>query len=59
VKFIVLDFEKNITYVYTISQSDIDEIDLVDPNSEHWLKYFGHRPRRCQSMLTKNDIIIK
>tara|TARA_R110002072_G_scaffold41124_5_gene115974 strand:- start:1147 stop:1341 length:195 start_codon:yes stop_codon:yes gene_type:complete len=63
-KLIVLDFEKDITYVYTITEHDINAIDMVDPQSEDWLSYFSgienkHREVNCQWMLSKNDIIIK
>ena len=63
-KLIVLDFEKDITYVYTITEYDINALDMVDPQGEDWLSYFGgienkHREVNCQWMLSKNDIIIK
>ena len=58
-KLIVLDFSKDITYVHTITESDIHAIDIVDPQHEDWLLYFGHREINCQWMLSKNEIIIK
>ena len=58
-KLIVLDFSKGITYVYAITESDVHAIDIVDPQDEDWLLYFGHRETNCQWMLTKNEIIIK
>ena len=58
-KLVVLDFAKDITYVYTIKESDVHAIDIADPQHEDWLEYFGHREKDCQWMLTKNEIIIK
>ena len=58
-KLIVLDFQKDITYVYT-------KLDITNPNwdwddhiTEDMLIELGHRPTNCQWMLTKNEIIIK
>lgn len=52
-KLIVLDFAKDITYIYTMSTRPLDgDMDLV-------LLDLGHRPTNCQWMLTKNEIIIK
>ncbi len=52
-KLIVLDFYKDITYIYTIDERiNDDEIDSL-------LYKMGHRPSNCQWMLTNNEIIIK
>jgi len=52
-KLIVLDFYKDITYIYTMKKN----------NNEHDVDEFlvrkGHRLVNCQWMLTKNEIIIK
>ena len=53
-KFIVLDFRKNITYVYTQEQAIWAETDI-----EELLHDLGHDSSNCQWMLTKNEIIIK
>ena len=58
-KLVVLDFAKGITYVYTITESDVHTINIADPQHEDWLEYFGHREKDSQWMLTKNEIIIK
>ena len=52
-KLIVLNFFKDITYIYTIDKR-IDDTEVGD-----LLKEMGHLPSRCQWMLTKNEIIIK
>ena len=52
-KLIVLDFFKDITYIYTMSTKPLDgDMDSV-------LIDLGHRPTNCQWMLTSNEIIIK
>ncbi len=52
-KLIVLNFYKDITYIYTIDKR-IDDTEVDD-----LLKEMGHSPTHCQWMLTKNEIIIK
>jgi hypothetical protein len=52
-KLIVLDFDKNITYVYNVLENTKKE------EVENILKERGHRTHQCQWMLTKNDIITK
>ena len=52
-KLIVLNFNKNITYIYTIDRR------ISDDEIEDLLREMGHRPHHCQWMLTKNEIIIK
>ena len=52
-KLIILDFLKNIAYVYTMS------IKPLDGDMDSVLIDLGHRPDNCQWMLTKNEIIIK
>ena len=52
-KLIILDFYKHITYIYTIDKK-INNTEVDD-----LLKEMGHRPKFCQWMLTKNEIIIK
>ena len=53
-KLIVLDFRKDITYVYT-------KLDLKwdDSQTEQVLYDLGHDASNCQWMLTKNEVIIK
>ena len=52
-KLVVLDFFKDIAYIYTMSTKPLDgDMDSV-------LIDLGHRPSNCQWMLTKNEIIIK
>lgn len=53
-KLIVLDFRKNITYVYTRLDVKWD-----DSEAEEILYDLGHNSSNCQWMLTKNEIIIK
>ena len=52
-KLVVLNFNKNITYIYTINKR------ITDTEVDDLLKEMGHRPEHCQWMLTKNEIIIK
>ena len=52
-KLIVLDFYKDITYIYTIDKR------IDDTEGDYLLKEMGHSPTHCQWMLTKNEIIIK
>ena len=52
-KLIVLNFDKNITYIYTIDRR-ITDTEITDLLTE-----MGHRAEQCQWMLTKNEIIIK
>ena len=52
-KLIVLDFRKNITYIYTMSKR------ITDNEISDLLIDLGHKPNNCQWMLTKNEIIIK
>ena len=52
-KLIVLDFFKDITYIYTIDER------ISDDEVDDLLKTMGHNPQHCQWMLTKNEIIIK
>ena len=53
-KLIVLDFQKDITYVYTKL-----DIKWDDSQTEKVLYDLGHNPTNCQWMITKNEIIIK
>ena len=65
-KLIVLDFYKDITYIYTIDKI-IDNKVLTfqklkikqELEVSNLLKEMGHSPAHCQWMLTKNEIIIK
>mgnify|MGYP003112656057 CR=1 FL=1 len=52
-KLIVLDFYKDITYIYTMNENDNEH------NVDEFLVTKGHRLENCQWMLTKNEIIIK
>ena len=52
-KLIVLNFYKDITYIYTIDKR------INDTEVDNLLKEMGHRPEHCQWMLTSNEIIIK
>ena len=52
-KLIVLDFRKNITYVYTKLNLKSD-----DSETEQMLYDLGHSPINCQWMITKNEVII-
>ena len=54
-KLVVLDFQKDITYVY----SGIEDKPNDDNYLEDILIDLGHNPTNCQWMLTKNEIIIK
>tara|TARA_R100000700_G_scaffold40108_1_gene54775 strand:- start:2177 stop:2341 length:165 start_codon:yes stop_codon:yes gene_type:complete len=53
-KLIVLDFRKNITYVYTKLNIKSD-----DSETEQILYDLGHDATNCQWMITKNEVIIK
>ena len=53
-KLIVLDFRKDITYVYTKL-----DIKWDDSQTEQVLYDLGHDVSNCQWMLTKNEVIIK
>lgn len=52
-KLIVLDFSKNITYIYGVDK------DLKNKEIETFLNEKGHGVNKCQWMLTKNEIIKK
>ena len=52
-KLIVLDFDKNIPYVYGVSE-ETQKKDL-----EKRIKEKGHRIANCQWMITKNELIVK
>jgi len=52
-KLVVLNFLKNISYIYTIDRR------ISDDEVDDLLLEMGHRPEHCQWMLTKNEIIIK
>ena len=52
-KLVVLNFYKDITYIYTIDRR------ISDDEVDDLLIEMGHRPNHCQWMLTKNEIIIK
>ena len=63
-KLIVLDFQKDISYVYTLNPTSstagyIGKNVLDYDNPEEVLYSLGHNPTNCQWMLTKNEIIIK
>jgi|TARA_R100001530_G_scaffold54538_1_gene40205 hypothetical protein len=53
-KLVVLDFRKDITYIYT----KLDIKGIID-QTEQILYDLGHDASNCQWMLTKNEIIIK
>jgi len=50
-KLIVLDFGKNISYIYSVPD------DTQKKDIETKIKEKGHTPTKCQWMLTKNKII--
>lgn len=52
-KLIVLDFDKEKTYVYTI------KLKVTKKSVEEVLKRLGHISDNCQWMLTKHNIVIK
>lgn len=52
-KLIVLDFFKDITYMYTLDER------ILDDEVSDLLIEMGHKPSHCQWMMTHNDIIIK
>ena len=52
-KLIVLDFGKNITYVYGVPE------DTQKKDIETIIKEKGHMTSKCQWMLTKNKMILK
>jgi|TARA_R110001583_G_scaffold195314_1_gene371638 hypothetical protein len=52
-KLIVLDFGKNITYIYDVGKN------LKNEEIETFLNKKGHGVDKCQWMLTKNEIITK
>ena len=58
-KLIVLDFQKDITYVYTLGNDPIFKPKTEDNDMERLLYDLGHNPSNCQWMITKNEIIIK
>ena len=61
-KLIVLDFDKNITYIHTLNWVDPMDMILIKPiksDIDNILTNLGHRPTKCQWMLTKNEVIIK
>lgn len=52
-KLIVLDFGKNIPYVYDMPE------DTQKKDIETTIKEKGHTLSKCQWMLTKNKMIVK
>tara|TARA_R100000084_G_scaffold38499_1_gene15443 strand:- start:354 stop:548 length:195 start_codon:yes stop_codon:yes gene_type:complete len=63
-KLIVLDFLKDICYVYNLNPTNatsgyIGEHVLDYDEPERVLHDLGHNPTHCLWMLTKNEIIIK
>ena len=52
-KLIVLDFDIEKTYVYTV------KLKVTKKSLKEFLKKLGHDSDNCQWMLTKHDIIIK
>ena len=58
-KLIVLDFRKDICYVYTLGDDPLPEHKIDDNFLEKILYDLGHDASNCQWMLTKNEIIIK
>ena len=57
-KLIVLDFYKDIAFVYTLNDLDREKDNEWEYVSR-FLKQHSHRENRCHWMLTKNEIIIK
>ena len=52
-KLIVLDFFKDITYLYYLDER------INDTDVDAKLVEMGHNPKHCQWMLTENEIITK
>ena len=57
-KLIVLDFYKDIAFIYTLNDLDREK-DNEWEYVTRFLKQHSHRENRCNWMLTKNEIIIK
>ena len=57
-KLIVLDFYKDIAFIYTLNDLDTEK-DNEWEYVANFLKQHSHRESRCNWMLTKNEIIIK
>tara|TARA_R110000822_G_scaffold262545_2_gene386902 strand:- start:50 stop:265 length:216 start_codon:yes stop_codon:yes gene_type:complete len=59
-KLIVLDHDKNITYIYTVDGPDqLGMFIEGDEYVEEIMTKNGHRMKNCEYMITGNDIIIK
>ncbi len=54
-KLIVLDFNKGITYIYTLEKKLRD---YKQENIEQFIEFKGHKINNCQWMITENEVII-
>jgi len=57
-KLIVLDYYKDIAFVYTLNDLDREK-DNEWEYVTRFLKQHSHRESRCHWMITENEIIIK
>lgn len=61
-KLVILDFRKNITFIYTFPYEFCNENmqnDYIEELVEDFICNNGHAFNCCQWMLTKNEVIIK
>jgi|ETNvirenome_6_85_1030632.scaffolds.fasta_scaffold02093_12 hypothetical protein len=65
-KLIILDFDKQITYIYRISDNQFDNKEyhngspaFIDGSIDDLIDSLGHRANNCQWMITKNEVINK
>lgn len=61
-KLVILDFRKNITFIYTLPYEFCNENmqkNYIEELVEEFICNNGHALNCCQWMLTKNEVIIK
>jgi len=61
-KLIILDYRKNITFIYTLPYEFCNhnmQKDYIEEKVEEFMRNNGHKPKWCQWMFTKNEVIIK
>ena len=53
---------KNITFIYTLTYefcNDNMQKDYIEKKVEEFMRNNSHKPKWCQWMFTKNEVIIK
>ena len=61
-KLIILDYRKNITFIYSLPYEFCNhnmQKDYIEKKVEEFMSNNAHKPKWCQWMFTKNEVIIK